>query len=121
MSGVLPVAECRKEIQKAADFMEENYSNQILLDELCNIAGLSKSSLLRGFVREKGVTPYSFLENIRLKKAKLLLESGTPSVEAAVMTGFSDQSHFTRFFSRYTGITPGSYREFFLQKVEQQL
>ena len=121
VSGVLPVAECRKEIQKAADFMEENYSNQILLDELCNIAGLSKSSLLRGFVREKGVTPYSFLENIRLKKAKLLLESGTPSVEAAVMTGFSDQSHFTRFFSRYTGITPGSYREIFLQKVEQQL
>ena len=42
-----------------------------------------------------------------------LLEQGVPPVEAALQTGFSDQSHFTNYFSRFIGLTPGAYQEIF--------
>ena len=77
---------------------------------------MSKSALLRAFAREKGVTPYRYLENLRVGAAKRLLEQGVPPAEAALRTGFSDQSHFTNYFSRFIGLAPGAYREMFLDK-----
>ena len=103
------IPECREEIERACAFMERHYAQRIRLDQLCRCAGLSRSTLLRAFVRAKGVTPYCYLENIRVGKAKRLLEQGVPPVEAALETGFSDQSHFTNCFSRFIGLAPGIY------------
>ena len=110
------VPECREEIERACAFMERHYGERICLDQICRQAGLSKSTLLRAFVRAKGVTPYCYLENIRIGAAKKLLEKGVPPAEAALRTGFSDQSHFTNYFSRFIGLTPGAYRDIFLKK-----
>lgn len=106
----------REEIEKACAFMERHYAERICLDQICRYAGLSKSTLLRAFARSKGVTPYSYLENIRIGKAKELLERGVPPVEAALLTGFSDQSHFTNYFNRFIGLAPGVYRDIFSDK-----
>lgn len=103
-------------VERACAFMERRYGERISLDRLCQEAGLSKSALVRAFVREKGVTPYSCLESIRVGEAKKLLERGVPPAEAALRTGFSDQSHFTNYFSRFIGLPPGAYREIFLDK-----
>ncbi len=97
------VPECREEIEKACEFMEQHYNQRIYLTEICRHVGLSKSTLLRAFTKSKGVTPYSYLENVRVGKAKMLLEQGVPSVEAALQTGFSDESHFTNYFNRFIG------------------
>lgn len=107
------VSECRAEIEKACAFMERNYARRIGLDQICLCAGLSKSALLRAFAKSKGVTPYSYLENIRIGKAKALLEQGVAPTEAALRTGFSDQSHFTHYFKRFIGLAPGAYRDIF--------
>lgn len=107
------VPECRDEIEKACIFMEQHYSEHIDLEQLCRCAGLSRSTLLRAFARSKGVTPYSYLESVRIGRARLLLEQGVPPVEAALQTGFSDQSHFTNCFSRFIGLAPGAYRDIF--------
>lgn len=107
------IPECRDEIEKACAFMEQHYAQRIYLEQLCLCAKLSKSTLLRAFVRSKGVTPYSYLENIRIAKAQKLLEQGIPPVEAALQTGFSDQSHFTNYFNRFIGLSPGIYRDIF--------
>ena len=112
------IPECREEIEKACDFMEQHFADRIYLDQICRYAGLSKSTLLRGFTKSKGVTPYSYLENIRIGKAKKLLEQGIPPIEAAMQTGFSDQSHFTNYFNRFIGLAPGLYRDIFLEKGE---
>ena len=85
-----------------------------------DMEGLSKSTLLRAFTKSKGVTPYSYLQNIRIGEAKKLLEQGLPPVEAALQTGFSDQSHFTNYFNRYIGLAPGVYREIFLMKENSE-
>lgn len=112
------IPECREEIEKACDFMEQHFADRIYLDQICRYAGLSKSTLLRAFTKSKGVTPYSYLENIRIGKAKKLLEQGIPPIEAAMQTGFSDQSHFTNYFNRFIGLAPGLYRDIFLEKGE---
>ena len=110
------VPECRKEIESACTFMEAHYSEHISLEQICRHSGLSRSTLLRAFTRSKRITPYCYLENIRIGAAKKLLEQGTAPVDAALMTGFSDQSHFTNYFSRFIGIAPGVYRYIFAKK-----
>ncbi len=110
------IPECRAEIEQACAFMEEHYAEHLGLEQICRRAGLSKSALLRAFTRSKGVTPYRYLENIRIGRAKKLLEQGASPLEAALQTGFSDQSHFTNYFSRFIGLSPGIYRDIFLGK-----
>lgn len=110
------IPECPDEIEKACAFIEEHYAEHIYLDQICRHAGLSKSTLLRAFTKSKGVTPYSYLENIRIGKVKNLLENGIAPMEAALQTGFSDQSHFTNYFNRFFGLAPGAYRKIFLEK-----
>lgn len=111
------VPECREEVEKACDFMEQHFANRIYLDQICRHAGRSKSTLLRAFTKFKGVTPYNYLESIRIGKAKKFLEQGMPLIEVAMRTGFSDQSHFTNSFNRFIGLAPGLYRDMFLEKV----
>lgn len=105
-----------KEIERVCAFIEQHHSEHICLDQLCRCAGLSRSTLLRAFARSKGVTPYRYLENIRVGQAKKLLEQGVPPIEAALRTGFSDQSHFTNYFDRFIGLSPGLYRDIFSEK-----
>ncbi|MCI8895307.1 MAG: AraC family transcriptional regulator [Lachnospiraceae bacterium] len=104
------IPECSEEIERACVFMSEHFAEHITLENLCKCSGLSKSTLLRGFTRSKGVTPYRYLQTIRIGKAKELLEKGVSSVEAAIQTGFSDQSHFSRFFHMFIGLSPAAYR-----------
>ncbi len=107
--------ECIGEIETACEFMRQNYSEHISLEQICRHCGLSKSTLLRCFTKSKGVTPYRYLQTVRINEAKNLLEKGVMPIEAAARTGFSDQSHFTAFFNMFIGLTPGAYREIFLQ------
>lgn len=112
------IPECREEIEQACAFMEEHAAERISLDQICRQAGLSKSTLLRAFTKSKGVTPYCYLESLRIGRAKKLLEQGASPMEAALQTGFSDQSHFTNYFTRFIGLTPGAYRDIFLKSDE---
>lgn len=112
------IPECREEIERACAFMEEHAAERISLDQICREAGLSKSTLLRAFTKSKGVTPYCYLESLRIGRAKKLLEQGASPMEAALQTGFSDQSHFTNYFTRFIGLTPGAYRDIFLKSDE---
>ena len=93
-----------------------HFKERIYLDQICRCAGLSKSTLLCAFTKSKGVTPYRYLETIRINEAKKLLAEGMTPVEAAIETGFSDQSHFSNYFNQFIGLTPGIYREIFFEK-----
>lgn len=110
------IPECRQEIEKACEFIDKHFTERIYLDQICRHAGLSKSTLLRAFTKAKGVTPYRYLETVRINEAKKLLQKGVPPLEAAIQTGFSDQSHFTNYFSSFIGLAPGVYREIFFER-----
>lgn len=109
--GCIP--ECREEIERTCVFMSAHFAEHISLENLCKCSGLSKSTLLRAFTRSKGVTPYRYLQIVRIDKAKEMLEQGVPLVDAAIRTGFSDQSHFSNFFHMFIGLSPVAYRRIF--------
>ena len=113
------VSACRVEVERTCAFIRSHYARHITLEELSLQAGLSKSALVRAFAKAKGVTPYRYLMAVRISEARRLLERGVSSAEAAVETGFSDQSHFTNYFTAFTGLTPGACRELFRQEWER--
>lgn len=106
-------------IEQACEFMRNNYAQDIYLDDICAYVNLSKSTLLRWFVKVKNVTPCCYLQNIRIIKAKKLLEKGVSPLDASLETGFSDQSHFTHCFNRFLGLTPALYQNMFKNKEVQ--
>lgn len=118
MEEILP--EYREEIERACDFMKAHYGERISLEAICQCAGLSKATLLRAFTKSMGITPYRYLETVRINEAKKLLEQGKSPVDVALQTGFSDQSHFTNYFRMFIGISPGAYRAIFLGQEQEE-
>ncbi len=81
------------------------------LGELAAAAGLSRFHFLRRFKRATGTTPWRYLTDLRLAKARSLLADPAMSVrEAAAAAGFADPAYFSRLFRRRTGTTPSAYR-----------
>ena len=106
-------SEENREIRIICDFLEKNYMENITLDELSGLTGLSKYYLLRSFTKQKSISPYRYLETIRIDRAKKLLERGVLPIDAALQTGFTDQSHFSNFFKKFIGLTPKQYMNIF--------
>jgi AraC-like DNA-binding protein len=108
------------EFKKVCDYLEENYAKAIRLEDLSALMNMSKYHFLRSFTRQQGISPYSYLETIRISNAKKLLEQGVPPAETAIRTGFNDQSHFSNFFKKLIGLTPGQYLRIFLTESPKQ-
>ena len=90
--------------------LETFFGNRIRLGPLATSVNLSVFQLIRLFRVATGLPPYAYLEQIRIDRAITMLREGVPVSEVAFRTGFSDQSHLTRFFKRLTGVPPGRYR-----------
>lgn len=103
------------EFSAVAAYLDTHYDTPVSLDELCAVAGMSKYHFIRSFTKVKGISPYSYLQTVRITRAKTLLEQGTPPVQVALLTGFADQSHFTNCFKRLIGLTPRQYMRIFVQ------
>ncbi len=106
-------------IEITCDYLEKHYQERITLNNLCDLTGYNKYYLVRIFTKIKGITPYRYLETIRINAAKQLLEKGMEPIETALQTGFSDQSHFSNFFKEFIGITPKQYQKIFLADEHQ--
>lgn len=102
-----------QQVKTLCSYMESHFAENITLDDLLTMTDFGKSYLIRTFTRQVGVSPYRYLQTIRLDKAKKLLEQGVAPIEAAAMAGFADQSHFTNFFKAFIGLTPKQYQRIF--------
>jgi AraC-like DNA-binding protein len=96
-------------ILRVKDYLHSYYSKNISVEDLAEIAQLSRFHLMRTFRRDVGLSPHAYLTQIRVEAAKKLLSEGASIVDVASDIGFTDQSHFTRHFKRMTGVTPGQY------------
>lgn len=106
----------KKTIQKARQYIEDHFRLQISLKDIANYVGFSPYYLLRTFRNEVGMPPHKYLENIRIRHAQKLIESGATLAQTAAEIGFSSQSHLTRSFKKTIGVTPGQYATQFRPK-----
>jgi AraC-like DNA-binding protein len=92
-------------------FIKDNLYRDVSVSEMAGIASLSRSHFTRLFTESEGLTPNTYLEDLRLKTATQLLRTGTMSVkETAFACGYYDVNYFCRVFKRRMGITPGEFR-----------
>ncbi|MBI5932005.1 MAG: AraC family transcriptional regulator [Chloroflexi bacterium] len=96
-------------VKLAKDYLEALPSENVSLESLAQVAGLSSFRLCRVFHRETGLTPHAYQILVRVRLAKTLLVQGIPISQAAVESGFFDQAHLTKHFKRIYGVTPGRY------------
>lgn len=111
------------QIKMLCAYMEQHFAENITLEDMLSMTRFGKSYLLRSFTKQVGVSPYRYLQTIRIDKAKKLLEQGIEPIDVADMAGFSHQSHFTNFFKSFIGLTPKQYQRIFIDtplKVGQE-
>ncbi len=90
-------------------YIQENYSEPITVKTLADLIHLSEFRFCHLFKESMGQSPLSFINEVRLKKAHLLLEQKEMTVaEVASYVGFQDYNNFGRLFRKYYGYTPSS-------------
>jgi AraC-like DNA-binding protein len=99
----------RKYVRIAKEFIEEHYKDNLTLKEIARVVNTSPFHLLRMFKAEVGLAPHAYLTQYRIRKARHFLSKGTSIVQVALLTGFCDQSQFTRRFKQLVGTTPGQF------------
>lgn len=99
-------------IKQMLQYIEENYSNEITLNDIALSANISKSEALRCFKNCLDCSPIKYLIRFRINEAvKLLLIADKSISEIATQCGFEDTSYFNRMFKKELNITPGEYRK----------
>ena len=95
----------------ALAYIHGHFADDISLDDLAGMCGISKSHFIRSFKRYVGCTPHEYLLQYRLRQSKRLLLSSDLTVEQiAEDCGFNSASHFARAFRQETDISPTAFR-----------
>ncbi len=97
--------------QKAMKFINENYYNNITIDSIAKNFNFSRSYLYKLFKSHYGISPQTYLLNLRIEKAKdlLLNEKHLLINEVALAVGYSDSLYFSRMFRKKIGVSPTEF------------
>lgn len=99
--------------RRAKELLAANLAGDVSLTDLARECRLSTSHFARAFRKSTGLAPHQWLLQRRVELAKALLNEGKLSLgDIAISCGFSDQSHFTRVYTRLCGVSPGAWRRF---------
>lgn len=101
-------------IRPALEYIEENYSESITLKKMASLCNISTSYFSKIFKRETKTTLPHYVNQIRIKRGKELLEnSNMPIINISLDLGFSDCGYFIKVFKNLQGLTPNAYRKKF--------
>ena len=104
--------------ERAINYINEHFSEEISVDQLAGLFGLSSYYFIRVFRQETGDTPHDYIVNRRMASARYLLKYTELTVkEICFNTGFSSESVFCNAFKKQHGMTPQGYR---LQGAEEK-
>jgi AraC-like DNA-binding protein len=96
-------------VARTLQALNERFAEEVPLEQLAELASMSKCHLVHLFHKEVGLPPHAYQIQLRVARARVLVAAGVPLAEVATMTGFADQSHLTRLFKRVVGMPPGQY------------
>ena len=99
------------QIHRTVAYIESNLGSKMSIRELAACVGLSKSYFSRSFRRSLGSSPMAYVTRRRVEHAKAMMTSTRLELaDIALASGFTDQSHLTRFFGRLVGSSPARWR-----------
>ncbi|MEK3737219.1 MULTISPECIES: AraC family transcriptional regulator [Paenibacillus] len=102
----------QERLQLMLSFIHKNYSNNLTLKEIADIAHLSVSECTRGFKKSIHMTPYFYLIKYRINKScDLLIATDYTITEIAQRVGFNNANHFIQSFKKHLNITPKEFRK----------
>jgi len=81
------------------------------IESVANKFGISRAYMSKLFREEMQISPYQYLQSVRLTEAQHLLKNGASVTEACFQSGFNDCSHFIAYFKRELGVTPSELRK----------
>jgi transcriptional regulator GlxA family with amidase domain len=111
----------RRALRQALTYIETHLGDPVRLQDLAQAAGVSRFHFARLFRISTGESPMEFLLRTRIERAKMILRSTDRRMcEIAASLGFCDQSHFSRSFRRYAGMTPRQFAHQFLTGAAQR-
>lgn len=96
---------------QAKKYIEHNYYLALSLDKMAGEAFVSKFHFIRIYRKYYGRTPYAFLKEVRLARAKTLLRAGMPIKDVCYAVGFDSIPSFTRLYKEMTGMSPARYQK----------
>jgi AraC-like DNA-binding protein len=100
-------------IERVIALIEENLRRSLSLDALARLAGLSSSRLRHKFKSEVGMTPTVYLQLVRMRKARELLNGHRLTVkEVRAAVGIKSDSYFAHQFKRFYGVRPSDQRTY---------
>lgn len=98
-------------VEKALNYINENFGQDISLDEMSQMLGISSYYFSKLFKNETGTNFIEYLTNLRISKAKDLLDENRLSVkEIGITVGYPDPNYFSRIFKKNVGQTPSEYK-----------
>ena len=98
-------------IQEAIHYMEQNFQNDISIEEIAAVCGINRSYLGKIFRNSIGRSPQEFLMNYRMVKATELLKLTTLSIaDIGTAVGYGNPLHFSRAFKNIYGVSPREWR-----------
>lgn len=99
------------EILKAQAYIEQNYQNQISVEEIAEQTHMSKRNFIRRFKKATQNTPLEYLQRVKIEAAKKALEKSAQNISSLMYdVGYNDAKTFRNIFKRVTGLTPQDYR-----------
>ena len=112
-NSTIPYAPNSKQalLQPAISYIHKHYTEgDISVEKLSKLCGFSYEYFRRLFHQSYGCSPVKYINGLKLKRAKELLESGLYSIsETAFQSGFFELSYFSRFFKKNVGLSPNEY------------
>ena len=107
-------------LRQVTEYMHAHLGDEIGLQELAGLAGISPSYFSRAFKDATGLPPHQWLILARCERAKFpLMERRSSLAEVALEVGFYDQAHFTRLFTQHIGVSPGLWRRSTIERTGQ--
>ncbi|MBP1754285.1 MAG: hypothetical protein H6Q59_683 [Firmicutes bacterium] len=96
---------------KIKRYLDQHVLDSVTLEDLCSHFFKSKAQIIRQFKKKYGITPYSYLLEIKLQYAKkLLTQTNVPIKEIASRLQFADEHYFSTYFKQVEEVSPSSYR-----------
>lgn len=98
-------------LQNLKSHISDNLNTKLSIIELAKIVNMDKFQFIRWFKFNIGLTPFQYIMLKRVEYGKSLIKQGFPIVDAALDSGFYDQSNFSNYFKKYIGMSPSLYKQ----------